>query len=289
MPTRSIKSIITAPSHHWVGDGFKVHNFIPSRVSHDQISPFIMLDYGATTYFEPTETPRGVGSHPHRGFETVTIAYKGRVQHHDSEGNSGVIGTGEVQWMTAGSGILHKEYHEKEWAKQGGEFQMVQLWVNLPAKNKMTKPGYQAITRENIKRVELENEAGYLEVIAGKYGKISGPATTYSDIDLWNVYLTKVSETTITIPYSHNASLLVIEGHIEIDGKKVEAGNMVVFEQDGNETINIKTEKGAIILVMSGEPIDEPIVSYGPFVMNTEEQIVEAVNDFNNGKFGVLE
>jgi quercetin 2,3-dioxygenase len=289
MPNRSIKSIIPTPPHHWVGDGFKVHNFIPSRVSHNLISPFIMLDYGATTYFEPTEIPRGVGSHPHRGFETVTIAYKGRVQHHDSAGNSGVIGTGEVQWMTAGSGILHKEYHEKEWAKQGGEFQMVQLWVNLPAKDKITKPGYQAITRENIKRVELSNNAGYVEIIAGKYGQISGPATTYSDINLWNLYLNAASQTTISIPAKHNSSLLIIEGSIKIENKEIASGNMVIFETDENETVHISSQKGAIVLVMSGEPINEPLVSYGPFVMNTEEQIVEAVNDFNSGKFGVLD
>jgi quercetin 2,3-dioxygenase len=288
MLNRTIKSIIPTPPHHWVGDGFKVHNFIPGRVSWEQISPFIMLDYGATTYFEPTETPRGVGSHPHRGFETVTIAYKGKVQHHDSHGNSGVIGTGEVQWMTAGSGILHKEYHENEWAKEGGEFQMVQLWVNLPAKDKMTKPGYQAITRENIKRVELENDAGYVEVITGKFGNISGPATTFSDVNLWNLYVSSGAKTTITIPASHNASLLIIEGQIEIEGEEFESGNMVILEKDGYESVEIISKNGAIILVMSGEPINEPLVSYGPFVMNTEEQIVDAVNDFNDGKFGVL-
>jgi quercetin 2,3-dioxygenase len=289
MHIRKIESIITASHHHWVGDGFKVHNFIPSLVSYDQISPFIMLDYGSPTHFDPSENPRGVGSHPHRGFETVTIAYKGRVQHHDSAGNSGVIGTGEVQWMTAGSGILHKEYHEEEWTKEGGEFQMVQLWVNLPAKDKMAKPRYQAITRGNIKRVELENDAGYVEIIAGKFGNVSGPAATYSDVNLWNIYLNTGSKTTITIPASHNASLLIIEGQIEIEGKKIESGNMVIFEKDGNKSVEIVSKNGAIILVMSGEPIDEPIVSYGPFVMNTEEQIIEAVNDFNDGKFGVLE
>jgi quercetin 2,3-dioxygenase len=289
MLKRVIKSIIPTPPHHWVGDGFKVNNFIPSLVSHDQISPFIMLDYGAPTHFEPSENPHGVGSHPHRGFETVTIAYKGRVQHHDSAGNIGVIGTGEVQWMTAGSGILHKEYHEKEWAKEGGEFQMVQLWVNLPAKDKMVKPGYQAITRENIKRVELEKDAGYVEIIAGKFGNVSGPATTYSDVNLWNIYLSPDSKTTIHIPTTHNASLLIIDGQIEIEEKKIDSGNMVIFEKDGNESVEIVSKKGAIVLMMSGEPIDEPIVSYGPFVMNTEEQIIEAVNDFNDGKFGVLE
>jgi quercetin 2,3-dioxygenase len=288
MSHRSIQSIITPPPHHWVGDGFRVHNFIPGKVAWGQISPFVMLDYGATHYFEPSDTPGGVGSHPHRGFETVTIAYKGRVQHHDSRGNTGIIGTGEVQWMTAGSGILHKEYHEKQWAKQGGEFQMVQLWVNLPAKDKMTEPKYQAITREDIVHVDLPDSTGSVQVIAGEYEDHKGPAFTFTPINLWNIHLNQGAQTKIEIPEHHNLALLILEGSVEINGREIQENNLVLFAHDGSE-ISLKSAANSIVLVMSGEPINEPIASYGPFLMNTREEIIQAIDDFNAGKFGELE
>lgn len=288
MSLRTIESVFNPPPHHWVGDGFKVHNFIPSAISMERISPFVMLDYGATTYFPPSEKSRGVGSHPHRGFETVTIAYKGKVSHHDSFGNSGIIGEGEVQWMTAGSGILHKEYHEEEFAKQGGDFQMVQLWVNLPAKDKMTEPKYQAITKDKITKIDLENNGGTAELIAGNLFGKTGPAFTFSPIILASLRLNSGSNFTFNLPKNFNSSILVLEGSVEINHENISENQIVLFKNDG-DAIQIRSENEAIILVLSGEPLNEPIVSYGPFLMNTKQQIIEAIEDFNAGKFGELD
>jgi quercetin 2,3-dioxygenase len=288
MSFRTIESVFNPPPHHWVGDGFKVNNFIPSVIEMDRISPFVMLDYGATTYFPPSEKTKGVGSHPHRGFETVTIAYKGKVSHHDSFGNSGIIGEGEVQWMTAGSGILHKEYHEEEFAKQGGDFQMVQLWVNLPAKDKMTEPKYQAITKDKIISIKLENNSGVAELIAGNLFGQTGPAFTFSPIILASIRLNSSSSFTFNLPKNFNSSILVLEGSVEINNQNITQNQMALFKNDG-ETIEVKSENEAIILILSGQPLNEPIVSYGPFLMNTKQQIIEAIEDFNAGKFGILE
>jgi redox-sensitive bicupin YhaK (pirin superfamily) len=291
MKTKKIERVLAPPAPHMVGDGFRVHNFIPygKGMSMERMSPFIMMDYNSKFYFSPTTELRGVGVHPHRGFETVTIAYKGKVAHHDSTGNSGVIGEGDVQWMTAASGILHKEYHEEQFSKGGGDFQMVQLWVNLPAKDKMSKPKYQGITNNEISKHELPNNDGVIEVIAGEYNGTSGTASTFTPVNLFNAKLNKEATATFNFPANHNSALLVIEGSIRVnDSENVPADHFLLFTNEGEE-FTIKALENAVVLILSGEPIDEPIVSHGPFVMNTQEEIIQAFDDVNMGKFGYLE
>lgn len=291
MKTRNIEVVVPPKAPHFVGDGFRVHNFIPSayRLDMQRMTPFIMLDYNSKFYFEPSDKPKGVGVHPHRGFETVTIAYKGKVAHGDSYGNKGVIGEGDVQWMTAASGILHKEFHEENFSKQGGEFQMVQLWVNLPAKDKMSKPKYQGITKDQIGRFQLPDNNGSIEVIAGNYKGIEGPASTFTPVHLYNAKLKKGAQAEFSFPSSYNTALLVIEGSITVNAKEhVPTDHFVLFENDG-ESFTVEASEDAVILILSGEPINEPIAAHGPFVMNTRAQIVEAIDDFNMGKFGYLE
>jgi quercetin 2,3-dioxygenase len=288
MTNRTLANVINPPPTHWVGDGFRVRGYIPQKISWDRISPFVMCDYAPNEFFEPSNVQRGVGSHPHRGFETVTIAYRGEIEHHDSRGNHGVISEGEVQWMTAGSGILHKEYFSKKFAKQGGDLQMVQLWVNLPPDHKMTEPKYQSITKDKLVTLELSDSAGRVDIIAGSLNQIVGPAETFTPINLWNIYLKGGSEQLFKIPKSHNCAIIIIEGEVVIDGANIIQDQMVLMSNDG-EDVAIKAISKSTILLMSGEPIDEPIEAYGPFLMNTREQIVEAIDDFNNGKFGVLE
>ena len=274
-----------------VGDGFRVHNFFPSGYNMDQkrMSPFFMMDYNSKIDFSPRDIPRGVGVHPHRGFETVTIAYHGKVAHHDSFGNSGVISEGDVQWMTAASGILHKEYHEQEFSKKGGAFQMVQLWVNLPAKDKKATPKYQAITRAQMGKFQLTDGSGTVEVIAGEYNGTKGPATTFTPIQMYNVRLKKDGKATLHFPSSFNTGILVVEGNVKVNGTDTAPqDHFILFKNDGEE-ISLVAEKDTILLVLSGEPIDEPIAAYGPFVMNTYDEIQEAMDDFRMGKYGVLE
>jgi quercetin 2,3-dioxygenase len=300
MKTKPIESVFAPPAAHMVGDGFKVHNFFPSggRLGPRRMSPFFLMDYGAKIDIPPSDQPRGVGAHPHRGFETVTLAVHGRVAHHDSAGNSGIIGEGEVQWMTAGSGILHKEYHEKEFSLKGGPMQMVQLWVNLPAKHKMTPPRYQALTRDTIGYFELPNGQGLVSVVAGEYRGIKGPAKTFSPVNLIRADL-KVgpegdgakgagAEAEFAFPASYNTGMLVLEGKVFVNETLVPQDHFALFANEG-ETFTVRTDSEAKILVLSGEPIDEPIASYGPFVMNTQQQIMQAVEDFQAGKFGRLE
>jgi len=287
---RSIEQIIPPPPAHMVGDGFRVHNFFPSSGSMNiqRMSPFFLLDYGAKIEFPPSDTPRGVGVHPHRGFETVTIAYKGRVAHHDSAGNAGVIGEGDVQWMTAASGILHKEYHEAEWSKLGGEFQMVQLWVNLPAKFKMSKPKYQPIRREEFGKVVLPDGKGIIEIIAGNFNKTNGPATSFTPIEMYNARLKKGAKVHFSLPQNYNTGFVIIEGAVTVNEKPAATDHFVLFANDGTD-IYVEATEDAIVLILSGEPIHEPIVPYGPFVMNSKQEIVDAYDDWNSGKFGVLE
>jgi quercetin 2,3-dioxygenase len=288
---KSIAGILPPPSFHMVGDGFRVHNFFPSQpiIGLKGMSPFFLMDYGSKWNVPPSDTPRGVGVHPHRGIETVTIAYHGKVAHHDSTGNSGVIGEGDVQWMTAGGGILHKEYHEKEFSKKGGLFQMVQLWVNLPAKDKMTPPKYQPIENEIMGKVTLSDKISEVDVIAGEYNGIKGPASTFSPVSLLNAKLKKGSKADFSFSGSHNTGMLVIEGEIRVNDKSVAPENNFVFFGHDGEAIFIEALKDSIILVLSGEPIDEPIAPYGPFVMNTEAEIKQAYQDYYDGKFGYLE
>jgi redox-sensitive bicupin YhaK (pirin superfamily) len=273
-----------------VGDGFRVHHFFPSLhlIDKKRMSPFFLMDYGAKVEFNPTDTPRGVGVHPHRGFETVTIAYHGRVAHHDSAGNSGIIGEGDVQWMTAGSGLLHKEYHEKEFSKKGGPFQMVQLWVNLPAKNKLTPPKYQEISQAMMGKYELPGNTGVVEIIAGEYKGIKGPASTFTPMHVYNARLKKGANIEINFPADYNTGLLVAEGSATINGTNAPADHFVLFQNDG-EMIQIEATENCILLILSGKPINEPIAQYGPFLMNTWEELEQALEDVNAGKFGVLE
>ncbi|QBO58487.1 pirin family protein [Chryseobacterium salivictor] len=290
MATKKVEITVPPRPAHFVGDGFRVHNFIPggSRLDMKRMDPFIMLDYNSKYNFGPTKVPRGVGVHPHRGFETVTIAYQGKVEHHDSAGGGGIIGEGDVQWMTAASGVLHKEFHESEWSKKGGIFQMVQLWVNLPAKYKMSTPKYQAIANSDMAKIDL-GENGCIELIAGDYQDQKGPATTFSPVHLMNAKLKKGGKAEFNFPAHFNTAALVIEGNIIVNGEeKVPTDHFVLFKNEG-ETFTIEATEDSIILIVSGEPLNEPIAPHGPFVMNTREEIVQAFDDYNNGKFGYLE
>lgn len=285
---KKLERIIPPPPPHMVGDGFRVHNFFPSSgiQNKQRMSPFFMLDYASPYNFPPSEKQRGVDVHPHRGFETVTIAYQGKVAHHDSAGNHGVIGEGDVQWMTAASGVLHKEYHEKDFSKKGGTFQMVQLWVNLPAQYKMSAPQYQEIKKEMMGRLTFEG--GLLEVIAGNYKDIKGPASTFSPLHVFNLHLESQAEFILELPENFNTGLLAIKGSVTIQDQSVPSDHFALFQNAGS-TISIKASTSATLLVLSGQPLDESIVAYGPFLMNSWEEIEQAVEDFNNGKFGVLD
>lgn len=291
MSFKKVERIIAPPHYHYVGDGFRVHNFIPGDryLSMKRMSPFILLDYGAKFYFPPAEKPRGVGVHPHRGFETVTIAYKGKVEHHDSTGAGGIIEEGDVQWMTAAKGILHKEYHEKNWSKQGGELHMVQLWVNLPSQYKMSEPKYQAITNDMMSKHTLPDSKGTIEVISGNYKDAKGPASTFTPIHMMNAKLNKNGKAEFSFPANHNTGLLIIEGEVKINGSATApVNNFVLFKNEG-ETFTIEAQEYSVVLVLSGEPINEPIAAQGPFVMNTREELIQAYTDYSSGKFGYLE
>jgi redox-sensitive bicupin YhaK (pirin superfamily) len=288
---KNIAKIYAPPVPHMVGDGFRVHNFIPSfpALSMQRMDPFIMLDYGSKFVFLPAPSPKGVGVHPHRGFETVTIAYKGQVAHHDSFGNSGIINEGDVQWMTAASGLLHKEYHAESFAKTGGEFQMVQLWVNLPAKDKMSAPKYQAIANDQMTKVVLEDGKSYVEVIAGKFKDQSGPAKTFTEVHLQNAILAKGMKVDFNFPATQNTFMIIIEGSITVNGDTHVAVDHFVEMDKKGDSFTIEATEDAKVLVASGEPIGEPIAAHGPFVMNTRDELVQAFNDYNDGKFGQLE
>ncbi|MDI1241859.1 MAG: pirin family protein [bacterium] len=285
---RSVGRIVAPPPVHWVGDGFRVHGFLPhGPLNVERMSPFFLLDYNAKYNFPPSTNLLGVGPHPHRGFETVTIAYRGKVAHHDSRGGGGAIGEGDVQWMTAGSGLLHKEYHEEQFNREGGEFQMVQLWVNLPAKDKMTEPKYQAITNAEMGRFELP-EGGYVEVIAGEYEDVKGPASTFSPVHLYNLKPKAGTSLTLSFPSHYTTAILAIEGSATLNGeKKLLTNNLVVFENDGEE-FTVTADEDSVLLLMAGEPLNQPIAQYGPFLMNTNAEIAQAIDDFNQGKFGYL-
>jgi redox-sensitive bicupin YhaK (pirin superfamily) len=273
---------------HWVGDGFPVRTLFFYQDLGKQMSPFLMLDYAGPAEFPPTAERKGVGSHPHRGFETVTIVYKGEVAHKDSTGQGGVIGPGDVQWMTAGSGILHEEFHAEDFARNGGILDMVQLWVNLPANLKMTKPGYQAILDQQIPAIELKDGAGVARIIAGDFDGHKGPARTFTPMSVIDLKLQK-GKATIAIPEGWNTSLVVLRGAVEAgDGVVAKDAQMLMFGSQG-QGIQLNTLEESIALLLSGEPIDEPIVGYGPFVMNTKEEIAQAMQDFNSGSFGKID
>ena len=292
MAFRTVEAILPPDNLHFVGDGFRVYGILGRKdpLTMKRMSPFLLMDYAPVHYFPPNNgAPLGVGSHPHRGIETVTIAYKGKVEHNDSTGAGGVIEEGGIQWMTSGKGILHKEYHEKNFSKKGGDMQMVQLWVNLPAKDKMTEPKYQNIENNDLAKVDLGNGIGSIDIIAGEFEKNKGPASSFTPLSLFNVKLNKGKGTSLSFNESHNTGLLITKGNVTINNsEKAPTNHFVLFENKGKE-FTIKAEDEAEILVLSGEPIDEPIASYGPFVMNTNDEIRQTIDDFNSGKFGYLD
>ena len=287
-PLKRVLSKASAPGRHWVGDGFPVHGmFGYNGPGVAERSPFLMLDYAAPTTFGPnTGHRRGVGQHPHRGFETVTIVYDGEVEHRDSTGAGGVIGKGDVQWMTAGGGIVHEEFHSEAYSRAGGPFEMVQLWVNLPAKDKLTPAHYQGITDSQIPSVALPDDAGRVRVIAGQYGDARGPAETYTPINVWDVRLHAGATADLAQPEGWTTLLVVLDGTVMVNGTQVlRAAEMATLSTDGGG-LTIEANGDAKLLVLAGEPIDEPVVGYGPFVMNSQAEIGEAITDFNSGRFG---
>lgn len=289
--TASIKDIVGVyqpGSAYMVGDGFPVRNLFPSNELDREVSPLLMLDYAGPQYFPPTDHPRGVGEHPHRGFETVTIVYEGVVAHRDSAGNAGVIGPGDVQWMTAASGIVHEEFHEKEFAKKGGTLHAIQLWVNLPKASKMSAPGYQTILNGDIPAIELEGGAGRLRVIAGSFRGRKGPAHTFTPVELYDLQLNKGQHVHLDLPSGQNSSILVLQGRASVSGSR-DAGEaeLIVCKRNGS-VVTVEAREDSRLLVMSGEPIEEPIARYGPFVMNTKAELIQAVQDYQAGKMGHL-
>lgn len=287
---RTIRKIYNAPAKHWVGNGFYVSPLFSHMGEDKQTSPFLMFDYAMPHTFAPNNgAPRGVGAHPHSGFETVTIAYQGEVAHRDSTGSGGVIGEGDVQWMTAGAGIVHEEFHAESFGKRGGEFEMAQLWVNLPAKDKKTPARYQHLAKDNITVVPLADDAGHARIIAGRFGSADGAAETFTELNVWDIVLNSGAGADLDVPASHNLMLVVLRGEVRINGSQsVQASQMATFERESG---NVKVEAvggEAKILLLSGVPIDEPVVGYGPFVMNTEAEIAEVMNEFRSGKFGAV-
>lgn len=286
---KRIIGIYTSPRPHWVGDGFPVRTLFSYDNLGKHISPFLLLDHAGPAEFSPTEQRRGVGQHPHRGFETVTIVYSGEVEHRDSTGAGGVIGPGDVQWMTAGAGIIHEEFHSEAFSRRGGSLEMVQLWVNLPARDKSAPAGYQSILASDIPNVALKGQAGSLRLIAGEFAGQHGPARTFTPMDVWDIRLNSGATTTLDLHAGRNTALVVLRGTVQVNGQeRVQTGQLALFEREG-EALSLQAEGDAIVLLLSGEPIDEPIVGHGPFVMNSEAEIHQAFVDFQSGCFGRMQ
>lgn len=284
---KKIAEILPAPPGHWVGDGFPVRTMFSYNSHGKSLSPFLLLDYAAPASFSASGKPKGVGQHPHRGFETVTVVYQGEVEHRDSSGAGGKIGPGDVQWMTAASGVLHEEMHSREFTARGGMMEMVQLWVNLPAKLKMSDPHYQEILKSQIPVVELPDDSGNVRVIAGVFGATQGAAKTFTPINLWDVRLKKGRETDLDLISGHTAALFILKGKLLSGDKVFGPIELALFERDGDK-IKVKAVEETVFMVLSGEPIHEPIAGYGPFVMNTQEEIRQAVEDHQHGRMGRL-
>jgi len=285
---RSIEGIFKGAPFQMVGDGFRVSNYFPhGNPFLERLSPFILLDYNSPFEFPPAEAARGVGAHPHRGFETVTIAYDGYVEHHDNAGNHGVIGPGDVQWMTAGSGVLHKEYQEQSFAERGGIMHMIQLWVNLPQTSKMSPPKYQELRKDHMAYVDLPGDAGTVRIIAGEFEGVKGPAETFTPVNLFDISLKQHGQARFTLPQAFNTAILILRGQVSINAETVaSASDLVLFKNEPGELLIEGVSEDALVIVLSGEPIHEPIIQHGPFVMNTEREIVEAFRDLRIGKFG---
>lgn len=285
---KTIQGIYTAPGMHWVGDGFPVRSLFSYSDHGRHLSPFLLLDRAGPTTFEPADTPHGVGVHPHRGFETVTLIHQGEVDHRDSSGGGGHIGAGDVQWMTAGSGVVHEEFHSPDFTRNGGTLDMVQLWVNLPARDKMTEPRYQTLLEADIPKVELADGAGTLRVIAGDFEGHHGAAKTFTPVDLWDIQLNADQRTRLSVPDGHTLGVVVLEGRVRVNDEEwVKTSDLVIHAREG-EWITLEADQHSRVLLLGGEPIDEPVVGYGPFVMNTQQEITQAMLDYNQGRFGSL-
>lgn len=283
MANKNITGILRAHGKHWVGDGFHVHGIFDYQHQADELSPFLLLDFAEGEYFEPTTKRRGVGKHPHRGFETVTIVFSGEAEHKDSGGNGGIIGPGDVQWMTAGSGIIHEEYHSQSFAESGGVFEVAQLWVNLPKEHKMAHPKYQSIIKENIPVITLDG--ALVRVIAGNLMNIQGPAKTFTPINLWNISMGAHTKVSLSVPKDHTTLVLVVRGNILVEEESVGPATVLMFDRE-NETLFFEGgDSEVVVLVMTGERIPEPVVGHGPFVMNSTQEIHEAIEDFEKGVF----
>ncbi|KQW66214.1 pirin family protein [Methylibium sp. Root1272] len=282
---KQISFVQRSQGRHWVGDGFPVRSIFSYNDLAEQMSPFLLLDHAGPADFEPTSRRLGVGRHPHRGFETVTIVYAGEVEHRDSTGAGGSIGPGDVQWMTAGRGIVHEEYHGSDYARRGGPFEMLQLWVNLPAKDKRVAPGYQGITSAQIPRVELPEAAGTVRVIAGELQGVEGPARSYSPMNLWDLRLVAGKPVRLTVPAGHTTALFVLKGALRVDGSDAVVGEaeLAVLEREG-DTLQIEAVEDTTLLLLGGEPLKEPVVGQGPFVMNTQAEIRQAFLDYQSGQ-----
>ena len=285
---KRIAAVHKSPQGHWVGDGFPVRSLFSYHALGAELSPFLLLDYAGPAEFTPAERPRGVGEHPHRGFETVTIVYQGEVEHRDSAGNGGRIGPGDVQWMTAGAGLMHEEFHSHAFTKRGGTMEMAQLWVNLPAKDKMSRPRYQPIVAADIANVDLPDAAGRVRVIAGDYQGHHGPAMTFTDINVWDVRLNAGKRVTLSLPEGHTTAIALLRGALKVNGTHDASGAQVVQFDRGGREVQLEASADATFLVLTGAPIDEPIAGYGPFVMNTREEIMSAMKDLQEGRFGQL-
>jgi quercetin 2,3-dioxygenase len=285
-PVKQLRRVLRGSGGHWVGDGFPVRTLFFYADRGPELSPFLMLDYAGPREFPPTQQRLGVGEHPHRGFETVTIVYHGEVEHRDSSGGGGRIGPGDVQWMTAASGLVHEEFHGRRFAEHGGLFEMVQLWVNLPARHKMSPPRYQAILSSSIPTVGLPGGSGTLRVIAGEFAGARGPADTFTPINVWDLRLSGQAD--LGVPAGHTALLVVLKGDIRINGSaSIGSGEVALFGREGG-SLRLESTGAAAALLLSGEPIDEPIVGMGPFVMNTQQEIQQAIADYQSGRMGRL-
>lgn len=293
MNTKNIAGIYKTNEGHWVGDGFPVRSLFSYSDHGKQLSPFLLLDYAGPKHFEPSKHVRGVEVHPHRGFETVTIVYHGEVDHRDSSGGGGHIGPGDVQWMTAAAGLVHEEFHSPAFTQQGGLLQMIQLWVNLPAKDKMTNPRYQTLLKKDIPNIELKNKAGevtgFLRIIAGEYLNNKGAAKTFSPVNLWDLKLLAKQSVELEFTEGHSLAIVSLEGQVIInDEHNAEAAELVIFEPNNNHIKLQASSSDLSLLIMSGEPLNEPVAGYGPFVMNSETEIRQAMRDYQNGDFGEI-
>jgi len=286
---KTVIGTYNAPQPHWVGDGFPVRTLFSYHGVGSRLSPFLLLDYAGPVTFSPSRIRRGVGQHPHRGFETVTIVYQGELEHRDSTGAGGTIGAGDVQWMTAGAGIMHEEMHSSGFSQEGGTLEMIQLWVNLPRMHKMTRPRYQTLLKDEIPVQQLPADAGSVRLIAGQFGARSGAASTFTEMDVWDLRLNPHIQTVLPLKQGRSVALIVLRGEIVVGADaRASEGQWVLLDAAG-ENVELLATMQSIVLVLSGEPINEPIVGYGPFVMNSREEIQQAMEDLRSGKFGSLE